>query len=44
MFLSKRVMCDSKKQRLLTKNLNNVEGFEHLFSIARRAGKIEQCL
>ena len=30
-----------KNQRVLTENLNNAKGFEHLFSIARRVGKVD---
>ena len=30
-----------KNQRALTENLNNAKGFEHLFSIARRVGKVD---
>ena len=26
---------------MLTENLNNAKGFEHLFSIARRVGKVD---
>ena len=30
-----------KNQRVLTENLNNAKGFEHLFSIAGRVGKVD---
>ena len=30
-----------KNQRVLTENLNNAKGFEHLFSIVRRVGKVD---
>ena len=33
-----------KKQRVLIKNLNNAEGFEHLLSIAGRASKIDDLI
>ena len=42
MSLSKCVICVIvKNQRVLTENLNDVEGFEHLFFIAGRAGKVD---
>ena len=30
-----------KNQRVLTENLNNAKDFEHLFSIARLVGKVD---
>ena len=30
-----------KNRRVLTENLNNTKGFEHLFYIARRLGKVD---
>ena len=30
-----------RNQRVLTENLNNAKGFEHLFSTARRVGKVD---
>ena len=30
-----------KNQRVLTENLKNAEGFEHLFSIAGHVGKVD---
>ena len=30
-----------KNQRVLTEHLNKAKGFEHLFSIARRADKVD---
>ena len=33
-----------KNQKVVTKNLNNAEGFEHLFSIAGRAGKVDDLI
>ena len=30
-----------KNQRVLTENLNNAKGFEHLFSITGRVGEVD---
>ena len=30
-----------KNQRVLTENLNNAKDFEHLFSMDRRVGKVD---